>query len=587
MNEKNTFILNGNVYGGYSNGSEGFDNTVELNGGKVTGDIYGSYSLLSLNNNVNINSGSLIGNIYGGYTETNSSSENNVNVNGGSITGNVYGGYGAAALNNNINISGNPNLSSTTLFGSNSSNNTGNNLNIYTKNLTANNIYNFNSINFYLPSSTVSGDTILTLTDTNGTDITGTAINAGVQGDSTLDVGDTVTLLRNESGITADKDLELGTLSEGVSLDYKLALVESDGKSIVAEITDAPLVDKGDDNGGDEPGDNASQKTAGGDNGSNESEGTGDNNTNGGNTTGNSGSNPVAKNNGTSMTEKKETKLSTIETEYTPTIIERNVTSHSTGETKTTVQLKPQTKALTQAAVSSLVSIDQGSDRVAGDFSAEANAVAAAAGNSYGAVACLGAANITRKLPSGGKIESKGGGFDLGVARNFSNSHGTLMLAPLVDYGHSKYDSYLPNGLHSHGTSSYWMGGLMARQSNFNGTYYEASFRGGRSKTSFSSEDFTVGNTPVGVSYNTSATCYAGHLRLGRVYQLDRKNNVDIYGIYYHNHMGGSTARLSSGETYQFDSVKSQRVRLGFRVTNQKGKHSRFYSGGAKFEKSF
>ena len=78
-------------------------------------------------------------------------------------------------------------------------------LNLQTKGLEMKNITNFENLNFYLQEDTINGDTILTLTDDKGTDISGSNVNVGMAGStSILQVGDKVNLLTNSNGITAD-----------------------------------------------------------------------------------------------------------------------------------------------------------------------------------------------------------------------------------------------------------------------------------------------------------------------------------------------------------------------------------------------
>ena len=140
--------------------------------------------------------------------------------------GNIYGGIIGSYSDNDI-------VGGYAAVG-NIANNT---LNVYGMNLTANNVYNFDTMNFYIPSTATSGDTMLTLTDTSGTDVSGVSINAGVMGDSSLRSGDTINLLTNSNSLNANSSTTYGKLSEGVSLDYDLSISQR-GTSIVATIGD-------------------------------------------------------------------------------------------------------------------------------------------------------------------------------------------------------------------------------------------------------------------------------------------------------------------------------------------------------------
>ena len=167
------------------------------------------------NNVVNIYS-SDSGTIYGGNTDTGDAKNNIVNLYGGTNLENIYGGYAPS--------------------GSTS----GNTLNVRAKGLTANNIYNFDNLNFYIPKDAINGDTLLTLTDTNGTNLSGFKISAGVvAGNSNLQIGDTINLLTNSNGLTTTSVTTYGTLIEGVSLNYDMNISHA-GNSIVANITQSP-----------------------------------------------------------------------------------------------------------------------------------------------------------------------------------------------------------------------------------------------------------------------------------------------------------------------------------------------------------
>ncbi|GHT92387.1 hypothetical protein FACS1894116_02470 [Betaproteobacteria bacterium] len=82
------------------------------------------------------------------------------------------------------------------LRGDDSSSPAGNTLNLKTL-LTVNGTFdNFQTLNFYLPTTLTAGGTLLTVTGTSS--ITGSTI--GVIGQSNLNLGDTVTLISKTSG---------------------------------------------------------------------------------------------------------------------------------------------------------------------------------------------------------------------------------------------------------------------------------------------------------------------------------------------------------------------------------------------------
>jgi hypothetical protein len=216
-------------------------NTVNLNGGhaawvwgaQAADTTTGSTSTITVTGNtVNLNQGS-IGFVYGGEIDVNSGvfsgtatiAGNTVNLNGGSC-GAVYGGKststGVIIRDNIINWTGS--IVSGTIYGGIGAVCTGNTLNVKGIGLTAGNLSNFSTINYMLPASTADGTTVITLTGTEGTDLTGTTVNVDTTGASSLKGGDTVTLLKTNGTLTTSDTTLGGTLKKDDGMQYTLKL---------------------------------------------------------------------------------------------------------------------------------------------------------------------------------------------------------------------------------------------------------------------------------------------------------------------------------------------------------------------------
>lgn len=275
------------MYGGYASGSEEVShNTVTVHSGKmnaayggrgdgvVTGNsvtisggemsfVYGGHSKVdATDNSVTVSGGATIKrDIYGGHSRG-AVTGNKVTISGGTVEGNVYAGYSSNSgytgnfKDNSITISSEggskPSFGTTTvLYGwkvsaiSSYDKTSGNTLNIKTSGIEVSNVKNFEAYNFYLQSDTKKDDVLLTLTDTNGTDISNSSVKVGLAGSANiLQVGDSVTLMKNASdnGIKAD-NVTYGRITQGVSLiyDFETALSE-DGKELVTTIREAATV---------------------------------------------------------------------------------------------------------------------------------------------------------------------------------------------------------------------------------------------------------------------------------------------------------------------------------------------------------
>ena len=241
----------GTAVGGAATNAEASNNTIRVSGGNFTegSQLYGGYSNGgNAMNNAVIFENALVASIFGGISSdsvTSGETSNNViEINGGTITGGIAGGntYSNNALNNVVRIYNSPILAGANLYGGHTETGTssGNTLEIHTKGLSANNIYDFQNLDFYIPSTAVNGDTMLTLTDSNGTDLSNVvSVRAGVMGGSSLESGDNIDLLKNEAGITTSESTKYGKLSEGISNDFDLTIA-ANTKSLTATITVSP-----------------------------------------------------------------------------------------------------------------------------------------------------------------------------------------------------------------------------------------------------------------------------------------------------------------------------------------------------------
>lgn len=199
---------------------------------------------------------------------------------------------------------------------------------------------------------------------------------------------------------------------------------------------------------------------------------------------------------------------------------------------------------------------------------------------SFGFFADMSGGRVKTKTGNGSYIESKSRGVNFGLARFLSDPGAApFVIAPVFDYGKTSYDSYLSDGTHGHGDSKYFLGGLLIRKMNENGFYWEGSFRGGKSKTDFFSNDLVSGVNKVSIGYSDSTPAFAGHVRVGKLERLDKNNLMHIYGIYSHTHVNGMDTTISTGERYSFDSVDSGTFMLGYRLTTRTSKISNIYTG--------
>ncbi|WP_027397776.1 autotransporter domain-containing protein [Anaerovibrio lipolyticus] len=279
----------------------------------------------------------------------------------------------------------------------------------------------------------------------------------------------------------------------------------------------------------------------------------------------------------------------TVDTSY-----EFNIRQNSTDITATLGDVvennaSERAKSLVETRAAATTFVNAGADMLASQgFQQAANAVAvekAANGTGIGAKAAGGFTPFAAfggsslRAESGSHVDTKGFGLNLGFAREINNSQGKLLFGPIVEYGGGGYDSYLDDGTHGEGGAHYYGVGIMARQVNNDGFYYEGSLRGGRVDSDYKSDINGVGH----VNYDSYSNYLAAHIGLGKVFDIGHNNTVDGYFKYFYSHQGGDTTTIHiagmNNETGDFDAVDSNRIRIGARFTHKINDKNSYYGG--------
>ena len=514
-------------------------------GDSFTGNVTGGYGTTATDNTVEILAGTLTGNVYGGYAttagtpattgasptaEVSALRNNKVTLRDGvTVTGNVYGGYAAANASNMTAATDSNTIDlykaviDGTLYGGMAQNATGqqvvsgknNTLAVHARGAKADDFVGVQNLRFYVPEGTTAADKETMLTLNNVTH----DLNAGGEKDlSNVHIGVALAGTR--------PSLKVG---DAVSLMKVYKDNTTDATHAVAITSDTPLVNKA-------------------------------------------------------------TGMQGISLRYGFDLLTREAEAGSGKNnelyaTVTSASVNPDTKSLVETRAASLAFLTSGSDLLTDAAMTAAMEVAAtpASESQAGRARVDGAPKEYRmwavqnvssmRLNSGSHVDAKGWGLNLGFAKQRVSGRNTLTYGPFVEYGKGSYDSYLDDGLHGSGNMDYLGVGVMAKSQSENGAYVEGSVRVGRVKSDYAG---TIDNTHT--TYDSSSTYYAGHLGVGQEKQLKNGNTIDTYAKYFFTHQGGDTAKLSTGEVYDFDAADSHRIRFGTRYTSKKGDAS-FYTG--------
>lgn len=244
-----------------------------------------------------------------------------------------------------------------------------------------------------------------------------------------------------------------------------------------------------------------------------------------------------------------------------------------------TTEVREQSKSYVETQMATLAMVASGADLLANaGFTNAAQAVQDAkdSGDSGRSMVPYAAANYgSMRQESGSHVDVKGSNFNIGFAKEVKNGSGKLLFGPMFEYGRGNYDSYLDDGTTGSGTAQNYGIGMMARQTNDNGFYYEGSVRYGKVTSDYSSSNVWAGHD---VSYDNSAKYWGAHVGVGKLQKLGGDNAIDLYGKLFYTNQGGSSVNIN-GDTLDFSSVKSKRSRIGFRYIHGTSDVRSVYAG--------
>ena len=489
--DANEVIINhcsiyGDVYGGDSGQATANNNKVTITDSNIYLEVYGGSGVTEANGNkVTIINSTINDNVQGGIVTNGIANNNSVEIKNSLIKGDVFGGYiGESASADNLSAQNNTVVLDSavvtgTIYGGYHKPGTAsikdNKLEVIGTKNAAENIKNFDTLNFFISKDMVNNDVMLTVKDT--ADIENATVKAGVELGSKLNAGDQITLI-DAATLNAD-GINTGTLTDGL-LQTEISITKDENK-LVASI------------------DSISH--------------------------------------------------------------DREVNS-TTPEAKSPVE--------TQAAMLSVLNAGNNLLATAG-FDSAASVVE---DELYGSLHpfVISSANKMR-VESGSHVDVKGWNLNIGLAKKLKNNSGELLIAPVIEYGRGSYDSYLDNGTHGEGDAHFWGAGLIAKQTNEDGLYYEGSLRLGKASTDYKSA------IAGGISYDSDATYYAAHAGLGKIVTINDSDSLDYYGKLFYTRQQGDKVTVGNNATYDFDATTSLRSRIGARYTHKMDTKNAVYAG--------
>ena len=570
----NAYIA-GAVYGGRSGKGEAYNNTVNISGGSVVGSAGGSFGAVyggrstdgsAHHNTVNISDGSVRSNVYGGNSSR-SAYNNIVNISGNAdVTGEVSGGDSShSAYNNIVNISGDAKVTGEVRGGSSSSNANNNIVNISGGIIgEANNIVdvyggrsysNANNNIVNISGGSVSGDVYGGWSDNgkaydNTVYISGSANieNAnlfGYGGYGTNATGNTLTI-DGWSGKT-------NTVQNFNDIAFKNIAWNEDGTVLTIATGDADDLT------------NTTIDTINIAGGSNINVGE---------------SMTLIKNNGTLNS------IGNVTDTFTAGVAREGLGSTSvdttTGEVSfkvNSIKLSSQAVSAAQTRAASAAFVNQGTDLISDSLDTISR------DDNYGVKTFAAVHGNRSKYDVADDIKINGWSTIVGVgnADKFDNgsefSWGVFYENGSGNY--RTYNSFNNEFFRGDGSMVYNGGGIAARYENKNGVYTEGSLRAGMLKNEL---DNAMRNVNGSYGYETESAYYGAHIGVGKIISLSDSSDLDIYGKFFHTYTEGDSVTIAE-DKFDFDSITSDRLRVGARITsNKENKFSTYYGLAYEYE---
>lgn len=181
--------------------------------------------------------------------------------------------------------------------------------------------------------------------------------------------------------------------------------------------------------------------------------------------------------------------------------------------------------------------------------------------------------------------------YDTGSYADINGWNSIIGIANTKEIGSDKlnYGAFFENGSGNYNTCNeiggasfrgdgnvlYNGGGVMVRLDKENGFYTEAAVRAGSVKNE-AGKNLSDGQHTY--DYETENAYYGGHIGIGKIFKLDNGKAWDVYGKYFHMHHEGDSVEIGK-DTFDFDSVDSNKLRIGARFTETQSEKLTSYYG--------
>ena len=244
----------------------------------------------------------------------------------------------------------------------------------------------------------------------------------------------------------------------------------------------------------------------------------------------------------------------------------------------TGVSLNNQTKLVAENRAVAAAFINQGTDLIADSLDTISR------DGKYGIKTFAAVHGNRSKYDVNSDIKINGWSTIVGVGSENEHNGGDFSWGVFYENGSGNYRTYNEFNnefFRGDGSLVYNGGGIAARYENAHGVYTEGSLRAGMLKSEMT-DALSDGKQKYG--YKSESEYYGAHIGIGQIIPLTESSDLDVYGKFFHTYTEGDSFNVA-GDEFEFDSINSDRLRIGARLTtNKENKFSTYYGLAYEYE---
>ena len=260
-------------------------------------------------------------------------------------------------------------------------------------------------------------------------------------------------------------------------------------------------------------------------------------------------------------------------------IVEQSADNKTVTATIKDVKLADQTKLVAENRAVAAAFINQGTDLIADSLDVLSR------DGKYGVKTFAAVQGNRSKYDVNSDIKINGWSTIVGIGAENEHHGGDFSWGAFYENGSGNYrtfNEFNNEFFRGDGSLVYNGGGIAARYENKNGVYTEGSLRAGMLKSDMDNALRDGAGNFYG--YESESAYYGAHLGIGKIISLSESSDLDVYGKFFHTYTEGDSFKVA-GDEFEFDSINSDRLRIGARITsNKENKFSTYYGLAYEYE---